>query len=342
MTATPSTIKGREVVDLREKAFFPVEKRSVYVYSNKKYVKLPKHRGIYDTEKNKVLGIVSDSYRLVKNEVAYRFAKRLMGKVFNGIKPDDLGCFNIIQPETRSFCHIDLIHRNRPFGDPFGEGRDRWVAFMRVTNSYNRTQRLRYQIGFCRWICKNGVIFGDKDKRLEFKFDHTRGKLIEVESGLFASSKVADIRALEERFFGDLRALKKCQVRESEMLSFLCRAFDIRADDRTHKLPKRAENLIALRERIRRLTEKYVSEVGENAYAVLNVITEYAGNPVGVVSQASSVHSLQRKAGHWMDDFLSAIKEKEFSNAKYVDGYRRAVSVIEALPGKPKTMVTAQ
>ena len=326
---------------MRDKAFFPVEKRGIYTCHNGKYAKVPNRWGIYDVEKQRVLGIVSDSYKLVTNEDAYRLAEQLMAKVFIDIEPDDLECFNIVQPATRSFCHIDLVHRNRPFMDPFAEGDDGWVAFMRVTNSYNRTWSLRYQMGFCRWICENGIIFGGKDKRVEFKFNHMRDELVAVESDLVSSGNIADIRALESRFLDGLRILKEHQVRKTEMLPLLCRALGIKAEFRTHEQPKRAENLIALRERVNDLTEKYVSVMGENAYAALNVITDFARDPVHVISRASSIDGLQRKAGDWMDGFLLDIKDEEFSNADYVADYRDTVGIIEALPNQPETAVTA-
>ena len=45
----------------------------------------------------------------------------------------------------------------------------------------------------------------------------------------------------------------------------------------------------------------------------MNVLTDYASRPAGVIAPEASMHGLQQKAGSWMDDFISAIKNPDFS-----------------------------
>jgi len=50
-----------------------------------------------------------------------------------------------------------------------------------------------------------------------------------------------------------------------------------------------------------------------------------------VIAPESSMHGLQQKAGNWMDDFISAIKNTEFSFDSYLADYRETAGVIESL-----------
>ena len=63
----------------------------------------------------------------------------------------------------------------------------------------------------------------------------------------------------------------------------------------------------------------------------MNVLTDYASRPAGVIAPEASMHGLQQKAGSWMDDFISAIKHPEFSFDRYLADYRQTVEVIESL-----------
>jgi hypothetical protein len=72
--------------------------------------------------------------------------------------------------------------------------------------------------------------------------------------------------------------------------------------------------------------------MGPNGYAALNVLTDYASRPEGVIAPEARMHALQQKAGGWMDDFVHAIKAPGFSYDTYLAGYRETAELIEALP----------
>jgi hypothetical protein len=71
--------------------------------------------------------------------------------------------------------------------------------------------------------------------------------------------------------------------------------------------------------------------MGPHGYAALNVLTDYASRPAGVIAPEASMHGLQQKAGSWMDDFIAAIKHPEFSFDSYLADYRQTAEVIESL-----------
>lgn len=192
-------------------------------------------------------------------------AGEVMRKVFQTTKAEDMVCLKITMPKTRSFCHIDLIHRSSDFS-PWEH--DKWTAFLRISNSYNRTRLLRFELGFCRWICMNGMIFGSKS--IEFSYAHTRRGMNRVER---FEDNIGDIRRIEATLTESLHQLKRYYVPPYEMLPIVCRAFDISATSEDLNKPRRVEALALMRDQVRGLTDSYFRALGPHGYAALNVLT---------------------------------------------------------------------
>ena len=224
-------------------AFFPVEMRPLFMPASDgldKYQQLRRHFAVVDVERQHPFAVVTDDYELVTNKAAYDMAAEVMKKVFHTTQIGDMECLNITMPKTRSFCHIDLIHKSADFS-PWEK--DKWTAFLRISNSYNRTRLLRFELGFCRWICLNGIIFGSKS--IEFSYAHTRRGMDRVDRFV---ENIGDIRKLETALTEKLHQLKRYHVPEKEMLPLLCRAFDIKASKDVVEKPRRVDDLLALRE----------------------------------------------------------------------------------------------
>jgi hypothetical protein len=307
-------------------AFFPVEMRPLYMLGGdalNNYQQLQRHFAVVDVERQHPFAVVTDDYELVTNQTAYDMAAKVMEKVFHTTRLGDMECLNITMPKSRSFCHIDLIHKTSDFS-PWEQ--DKWVAFLRISNSYNRTRLLRFELGFCRWICLNGIIFGRKS--IEFSYAHTRRGMDRVDRFV---ENIGDIRKLETELTEKLHQLKRYHVPEKEMLPLLCRAFDIKATKDVLERPRRVDDLRAVREQAKGLTQSYFSQMGAHAYAALNVLTDYASRPAGVIAPEASMHGLQQKAGSWMDDFISAIQHPGFSFDSYLADYRQTAELIESL-----------
>jgi hypothetical protein len=202
-----------------------------------KYQQLKRHFAVVDVERQNPFAVVTDDYELVTNKAAYDMAAEVMKKVFHTTQIGDMECLNITMPKTRSFCHIDLIHKTADFS-PWEK--DKWTAFLRISNSYNRTRLLRFELGFCRWICLNGIIFGSKS--IEFSYAHTRRGMDRVDRFV---ENIGDIRKLETALTEKLHQLKRYHVPEKEMLPLLCRAFDIKATKDVVEKQRRVDDLLA-------------------------------------------------------------------------------------------------
>jgi hypothetical protein len=307
-------------------AFFPVEMRPLYMPATgliDSYVKMDRHFAVVDVEREHPFAVVTNDYELVTNQQAYEMADEVMKKVFHTTKAADMQCLNVTMPKTRSFCHIDLIHKSSEFS-PWE--RDKWTAFLRISNSYNRTRLLRFELGFCRWICMNGMIFGSKS--IEFSYAHTRRGMNRVAR---FEDNIGDIRKIEARLIENLHQLKRYYVPQTEMLPIVCRAFDITATREDMKKVRRIEALAAMRDQIHGLTNSYFTELGPHGYSALNVLTDYATRPEGVIAPEASMHGLQQKASNWMEGFIAAIKKPDFSFDSYLVDYRATAELIESL-----------
>ena len=318
-------------IDIRE-AFFPVELRPVYSDNaskksekSRKLKKLPRHLAVTDIERDEAFAVVSRDYKLVTNEEAYDMAKLAISKVFKILELKDLVCLNITMPETRSFCHIDLVHRQAKF-EPWEE--DEWTAFLRITNSYNKMRSLRYELGFCRWICLNGMIFGAKS--IELSYAHTRREMREV---VKFKDNIGDIKVLEAELVEQLHQLKRYYVPEDEMLPLFCQIFDVKIDNPEKIKEKRLEQIQEMKSQIKKIIRKYFDELGPNGYATLNVLTDYASRPVGYISSAIYVNGFQQKANNWMRNFIMQISKPTFTFNNYIDEkYRISARNLENIP----------
>ena len=117
-------------------------------------VVLDRHFAVVDVERTRPFAVVTDDYELITNEQAFEQAEAVMRRVFNTTSIRDFECLNVTMPKTRSFCPIDLIHRSADF-NPWEE--DSWTAFLRISNSYNRTRLLRFElVSGCANPLKNG------------------------------------------------------------------------------------------------------------------------------------------------------------------------------------------
>lgn len=313
-------------------AFFPVELRPVFIedptqggdlFNMLSYQVLPRHQAVMDVERTHAFAVVTEDYRLVTNQEAYDLAAEALKQVFKFTSMADMACLNVTMPKSRSFCHIDLIHKKSNF-EPWQQ--DRWTPFVRITNSYNRTRRLRFEIGFCRWICLNGLIIGGKS--VEISFPHTKQFQDDMRRW---HENLGDIKLLEKLFVAKLHNLQRFHVPSRWMLPLACKVFDVRLANDAPIKQRRADELVTFRQTIAELTRNYFTSMGEQGYAALNVLTDYATRPMGVMSPETMMDGFQHKAGDWIDDFTQQIERRDFTFETYLGEHLKTAEAIARL-----------
>jgi hypothetical protein len=81
---------------------------------------------------------------------------------------------------------------------------------------------------------------------------------------------------------------------------------------------REAEAWQALGLHLGEMTDRYASELGENAYAAFNTITEFASHPPENRCLHRDRHSLQRLAGTWLSNFAPRCRRNDFKLDDYL------------------------
>ena len=315
-------------------AFFPVSMRPATCRGNQGTERiLPGYCALYDDERDVPFTVVSRHYKLITNEDAYYMAEALARGVF-GRHLEEFKCYNIHMPKTYGSCRIDLILPQSLFY-PFGDAKESWTPFIRISNSYNRTIRLRYEIGFCRWICLNGVIFGKKGYSISFAhLNMEQDWHYKIEQFVKeVRSKLGPVDDMIKVFGKKLGELNTIPIPENMILPTFCKVFSIPDVDSEDVTPASRIKYLVQADSVKRAGASYYDELGDNAYAMMNVLTDFASFPVGHVSQ-TNIHSYQSKVGEWINELLEANKKVDFKLENFIgeEAISHAEKLEEAIP----------
>lgn len=303
-----------------EDVLFPVTERPVFVSVEnslgKRMLRVPSKKAIVNLTSQKVLGIVSRGYRLVTNREALDWAHECCRTVFPETQASEWEVKATDAPSTGGHCQIDLIHNSTALNFEFvaaHERPDTFGPFIRVTNSYNALRALAFDVGFFRKVCKNGMILPESIIRFKFSHQHRDiGKSIVFE--------VAHVRLEKLRKeFGDyLGALRTCEAPRAQFEPFVCNILFLKQPEPWKPNTREADDWEALLARLSAMSDRYAHDLGQNAYSVFNVVTEFASQPQSNRCVHRDRHSLQRLAGTWVSTFSKACRQPDFSLATYL------------------------
>lgn len=65
--------------------------------------------------------------------------------------------------------------------------------------------------------------------------------------------------------------------------------------------------------------DRYFGDLGANAYAAFNLVTDFASHPPESHRMRRDRPSLERMAGSWLRGFRAAAKEPGFTVAKHIE-----------------------
>lgn len=275
---------------------------------------IPGKRAVVDWNSGHVFSVVSESYQLVSNEEALEHAYLCCRTAFPEFEESEWKVGVAYAPATRGHCHIDLAHKSSELkfdSVKASECPEVYGPYIRVTNSYNCTRALRYDFGFMRKVCSNGLILDQSSVR--FSLNHnTRNIRDRIEAEL----STPRFQGLSAKFHELLKPLRECQIPRWHFLPITVAV--LRIEEPKSAAGKRYQNWYRLRSDIESLGGKYVDELGQTAYALLNVITDIASKPREVGLERRDLHGLQRKAGTWLAGFSKECGSPDFDVADYV------------------------
>jgi hypothetical protein len=299
---------------------FPVEEHPVFVHiqtgSKKEMVAVPGKKAIINADTNRVLGIVSKGYKLVSNKDALDLAYQCCKATFPETKPSEWGVTASDAPGTGGHCFIDLEHNSANLDFELVSARDRpdtFGPFIRVTNSYNGLRALAFDIGFFRKVCNNGMII--PESIIRFKYNHLQRDIgneisFNVNHGLFSNYM--------DNFKKYLGVLKDFKVTRSDFEPLFCGVLQIIKPKIEEPDSPLAKDWNDLSQQITTVCNQYINDLGENAYAVFNAITDFSSHPVTNRCVRRERHSFQKLAGNWINNFSQECRKPGFSITDYL------------------------
>ena len=279
-------------------------------------VKIPveNYRAIINQSTGNVLSVVSKHYKLITNEQAFEFGKECYKNVFNVKSTSNFEVFNVIISSTLTYCLIDIIMKGYQVNI---WKQEIFLPFIRITNSYNRTRKLSFDLGFCRKLCDNGVIF--EKETIRFSFYHTK-KIIK--NGIHFDILPNKLETLRRKFMDYTEKLNELPVPQEKALPLMCKILNIKfnLEKKDKELEIERKRRDEFKQRAEGLIDSYYHETGANAYSVFNACTDFASHSkTGKVNFFAD--SMQKKIGNWIEKFAVEREKTDFSLADYIKDF---------------------
>ena len=272
--------------------FFPVSKVRVRAADTGHAFR--RHWAVVSDNRKEIFSIVAEDYRLVPNMEAYELGRRAFALVFGSEAAARLELFNVTMPATRSWAQMDLTAESLEL--PL-DG-DRWLPFLRVTNSYNRSRALGFTIGVCRWICKNGMVFDERSFKL--RLVHAADMDLERHVLQTFAHRRFDAKAYTAR----LENLKRLAVPAERFVAGMLEILGVKVPADLPRNAARRAGWSRLGPHLRGLGEKYREELDDTAYALVNAASDYASDGRAPLMSPGRVDALQARCGSWVDKVL--------------------------------------
>ena len=273
-----------------EEAFFEVEAIDLSRQDNSETLR--GHKAIVARGSRDAFAVVTANYQLVTNQRACELGHEAFALIFGDDAAKGLRPFNVLMPRTRSWVQVDFTADQLSVS--LGAD-DRWLPFLRVTNSYNKTKALQFTVGVCRWICTNGMIFGDQS--LTLRNTHQRGVDLGdlLRRAFTAGAGRMDLSFVKSR----LEKLKEHQVSHDQFLAAMLEILELSIPPSIPESPLHARGWKDLGPHLSRLGQSYASSLGDNAYALLNAASDYASDVEAPRMNPTLVNGYQARCGRW-------------------------------------------
>lgn len=297
--------------------FFPIEEAPVLVTITHKGkardVRVPNKKALIAADTGDIVGIVGAGYKVFTNQQAVTLCHKFCLEAFPDTTPAEWTFVEGHGPGTRSWAAMDIHHRAHAMNLWGNEGgaSETFTPFVRITNSYNGSRALRIDVGFLREHCSNGVIFEQEAATLNVP--HTRQGI----HSLKVARPFAGMSALREEFRKTLAAVRSVGITTEQGRTLVHRVTgwpQLSEDSKPCERDEQAKLDADLETRL----HGYFQELGENAYAAFNTMTDIASRPPQSPRFRRDRPTLERRAGAWLRDFNVSAARPRFSIAGHL------------------------
>jgi hypothetical protein len=310
--------------------FFPIEEAPVFttVTRNGKAldVRVPHKKALIAADSGDIVGIVGAGYKVFTNQQAVTLCHKFCLEAFPDTTPAEWTFVEGHGPGTRSWAAMDIHHRAHAmnlWGNDGGAS-EIFTPFVRITNSYNGSRALRIDVGFLREHCSNGVIFEQEAATLTVP--HTRQGI----HSLKVARLFAGMASLSEEFRKTLSSVRSVGI-TPEQGRMLVRQVTGWPQFPEKPSPWEHGEQAKLDADLESRLSGYFRELGENAYAAFNTMTDIASRPPQSPRFRRDRPTLERRAGIWLRDFKNAAERAGFSVASHLDSLSKTSAVSEVI-----------
>lgn len=206
----------------------------------------------------KVLGVVSDRYKVVQNTDAFSFTDELLGK---GVRYETAGSLQ----EGKKVWLLARLPREYIIG---GERISPYLVF---SNTHDGSGSVKVAVTPVRVLCNNTLNLALNTASRSFSMIHTgniQDKIQEARDTLFMAEKYMDCLGAE---FEELRKQKMSDAQVKEYIELL-----LPMEKESSQI--QSKNIIRLREDMRRryYDAPDLQRVGNNAYRFINAVSDFA------------------------------------------------------------------
>ena len=285
-------------------------------------ISIPGKKALVNKLTGLVLGVVSRDYRVVTNQEAVNLARDVCEKAFPGLSSVEWEAKRASAPRTLSYAFIDLMHKTHVlnYWDSEIKKNDPFTPFLRVTNSFNGARALRFDIGFMRKHCSNGVIF--EEEVATIKASHSKEALAQLKIEI-TSRSLPQMWDEFSKFLTSVRSISMDTDQSNLTLKTVLHLPDPKPDDK----PARKEALNALTADFSTRLTGYRQELGENAYAVFNTLTDIAARPPEIACFQQTRDTIERRSGRWLKDLARHSWTTGFELNRWIPAWEAGGSV---------------
>ena len=206
----------------------------------------------------KVLGVVTDRYRVIQNDEAFAFTDELLGA---GVKYETAGS---LQGGRKVWLLAHMPHEYIISGE-------RISPYLLFSNTHDGSGAIKVALTPIRVVCQNTLNLALARAKRSWSMIHTgdiREKMQEAKDTLFLTEKYMDELGKE------FEALRMRKLTDKQVMEYI----EILLPIEDGSTPQQEKNMKRLREdmKIRYFDAPDLQEVGKNAYRFVNAVSDFA------------------------------------------------------------------
>ena len=155
---------------------------------------------------------------------------------------------------------------------------------------------------------------------IDFRFPHSRKRIGDTLDFKLGKERMAEIK---KRFGAQAERLNAHEIDPATAVPLFFKALELPLPKNEEDFTKRRRELFEpLKQNAESLVGKYKEELGANAYALFNALTDFASRPPVLPNFRRTQHSIQMQAGRWLSEFDTLLqKNPQPDIAKYLGEY---------------------